>query len=80
MEAAAKETGAIVTAENHNVNGGLGLCCREYLVEHCLVPMERVANMDRFGDVGSLRYLMDEYGLSFRFIVEKAKQVLKRKY
>jgi len=42
--------------------------------------MERVANMDRFGDVGSLRYLMDEYGLSFRFIVEKAKQVLKRKY
>ena len=80
VEAAAKETGAIVTAENHNVNGGLGSAVAEYLVEHCLVPMERVANMDRFGDVGSLRYLMDEYGLSFRFIVEKAKQVLKRKY
>ena len=34
VEAAAKETGAIVTAENHNVNGGLGSAVAEYLVEH----------------------------------------------
>ena len=41
--------------------------------------MERVANQDRFGDVGSLRYLMKEYGLTAKFIVEKAKKVLERK-
>ncbi len=79
VEAAARETGAIVTAENHNMHGGLGSAVAEYLVEHCLVPMERVANMDRFGDVGSLRYLMDEYELSAKFIAAKAKQVLSRK-
>ena len=76
---AAQDTGAIVTAENHNLNGGLGSAVAEYLVEHGVVPMERVANQDRFGDVGSLRYLMDEYGLSAKFIVEKAKKVLTRK-
>lgn len=76
---AARDTGAIVTAENHNLNGGLGSAVAEYLVEHGAVPMERVANQDRFGDVGSLRYLMDEYGLSAKFIVEKAKKVLARK-
>lgn len=77
--AAAKETGAIVTAENHNLNGGLGSAVAECLAESCPVPMERVANQDRFGDVGSLRYLMEEYGLTAKFIVEKAKKVLARK-
>ena len=77
--AAAKETGAIVTAENHNLNGGLGSAVAECLAESCPIPMERVANQDRFGDVGSLRYLMKEYGLTAKFIVEKAKKVLERK-
>ena len=77
--AAAKETGAIVTAENHNLNGGLGSAVAECLAESCPIPMERVANQDRFGDVGSLRYLMEEYGLTAKFIVEKAKKVLERK-
>lgn len=77
--AAAKETGAIVTAENHNLNGGLGSAVAECLAESCPIPMERVANQDRFGDVGSLRYLMEEYGLTAKFIVEKAKKVLARK-
>lgn len=79
VEAAARETGAIVTAENHNMHGGLGSAVAEYLAEHCMVPMERVANLDRFGDVGSMQYLMDAYGLTARFIVEKAKKVLARK-
>jgi len=79
IELAARETGAIVTAENHNMYGGLGSAVAECLVERCLVPMERVANQDRFGDVGSLRYLMDEYELSADFIAEKAKKVLHRK-
>ncbi|MCI8423969.1 MAG: transketolase family protein [Lawsonibacter sp.] len=79
VAAAARDTGAIVTAENHSRNGGLGSAVAEYLAEHSPVPMERVANQDRFGDVGSLRYLMDEYGLSAGFIVEKAKKVLSRK-
>lgn len=77
--AAARETGAIVTAENHNLNGGLGSAVAECLAEHCPIPMERVANLDRFGDVGSLRYLMEEYGLTADFIAEKARKVLARK-
>ena len=41
--------------------------------------MERVANMDRFGDVGKLPYLKEEYGLTAKYIVEKARKVLGRK-
>lgn len=77
--AAARETGAIVTAENHNQNGGLADAVAQCLAEHCPIPMERVANQDRFGDVGQIPYLLDEYGLSSRYIVEKAKKVLARK-
>ena len=77
--AAAEETGAIVTAENHNLNGGLGSAVAECLAENCPVPMERVANQDRFGDVGSLSFLMEEYGLTAKYITEKAKKVLRRK-
>lgn len=76
---AAQDTGAIVTAENHSIQGGLGAAVAEYLAEHCPVPMERVGNLGRFGDVGKLRSLMKEYCLTAEDIVEKACRVVRRK-
>lgn len=76
---AARETGAIVTAENANQNGGLGEAVAACIVKHDPVPMECVANLDRFGDVGSVDYLMGEYGLTAEVIAEKARAVLRRK-
>jgi len=75
---AAKETGAIVTAENHNMNGGLGSAVAECLSENCPVHMVRVAN-DRYGDVGTLSYLLRHYGLDADAIAEKSRQVLQKK-
>jgi len=76
--AAAHETGAIVVAENHNCHGGLYSAVAECLAKTCPVKMEQVANKDRFGDVGSLKYLMEEYGLTAQDIVRKARAVLGR--
>ena len=76
---AARETGAIVTAENHSVNGGLGAAVAECLGEHCPVPMERVGNLGQFGDVGKLCYLMERYHLTARDIAEKARRAAARK-
>ena len=55
---AAKETGAIVTAEEHQVHGGLGSAVAEVVVNECPVPMEYVAIMDRFGESGEPDELM----------------------
>lgn len=76
---AARETGAVVTAENHSINGGLGAAVAECLGEHWPVPMERVGNLDLFGDVGTLSYLMTRYHLTAADIVDKAHRVLSRK-
>lgn len=77
--AAAKETGAIVTAENHSIYGGLGGAVAEILGESCPIPLERVGNTGSFGDVGSLSYLKEHYGLTSADIVKKAKCALTRK-
>lgn len=77
--AAAQETGAIVTAENHNVIGGLGSAVAELLSEHFPVPMERVGIRDRFGQVGPMEWLMKEYALTADTIADKVKQVILRK-
>ena len=53
----AQETGAIVTAENHNIIGGLGSAVCETLGSNCPVPVERVGVKDRFGEVGPIDYL-----------------------
>ena len=76
----AKETGAIVTAENHNIIGGLGSAVAEVLVENTPVPMERLGVMDTFGEIGELPYLMRRFGLTASNIVEKTKLVIQRKY
>ncbi len=76
---AAKETGAVVTAEEHNIIGGLGSAVAEVLAESCPVPMERVGTKDVFGRSGVPAKLFEIYGLDTKTIVEKAKTVISRK-
>ncbi|MDR7433637.1 MAG: transketolase C-terminal domain-containing protein [Armatimonadota bacterium] len=77
--AAAIETGAIVTAEEHNILGGLGSAVAETLGEHTPVPMKRVGIADVNAESGSPRDLMEKYGLTARHIRGAVKEVLKRK-
>jgi len=79
IEQAARETGAIVTAENHNIMNGLGSAVAEVLAETCPVPMERIGVRDHFGEVGSVDYLRDKFGLSAASIAEKAAKAVQRK-
>ena len=77
---AAGETGAIVTAEEHTIIGGLGSAVAETLSEAQPVPLERVGIHDRFCPTGrDLDKLMDACGLSVADIIAAAKRVLKRK-
>lgn len=71
-----KLTKGIVTAENHNIIGGLGSAVAEVIVENTLVPMRRVGVEDRFGQVGTLDYLQKEYKLTAEEIVNKVKELL----
>ena len=79
IEKCARETGCIVTAENHNIIGGLGSAVAEALVETCPVPMERVGVQDQFGEVGSVEYLKERFKLTPEEIVRKAKIAIARK-
>ncbi len=76
IEKAAKETGAIVTAEEHNVNCGLGSAVAEVLCETCPVPMLRVGTQDVFGKSGKPYELLKEYGLSAENIAENVKKAI----
>ena len=69
---AAKETGAIVTAEEHSVIGGLGSAVAEYLGEVYPVPVLKLGVYDRFGQSGPANDLLDLYGLRGKDIAEKA--------
>ena len=71
---AAHETGAIVTAEEHSVIGGLGGAVCEALSEICPVPVLRVGVEDKFGASGPALQMLKLYGLSAENIVAKAKQ------
>lgn len=75
----ARETGAIVTAENHNVMGGMGSAVAEVIGENCPVPVLRVGVQDQFGQVGSEAYLREQYGLRPEDLVEKAKKAVAMK-
>jgi transketolase len=77
--ACAKETGAIVTAENASVFGGLGSAVAAVLAENCPVPMERVGVEDEFGEVGDADYLKKRFNLTWRTIVEKTNRAIARK-
>ena len=73
---AAKKTGCVVTAEEHNVIGGLGAAVAEVLSEAYPVPVLRVGVNDTFGKSGKAGELIDEFGFSAKFIVEKAKKAI----
>lgn len=76
---AACETGAILTAEEHQVTGGLGSAVAEVVVSHSPVPMSFVGMHDRFGESGTPAQLMEKYGLTAAAIVEEAVRLLQRK-
>ena len=76
---AARETGAIVTAEEHNIYGGLGSAVAEVLVEEFPVPMERVGIQDVFAESGTYDGLLEKYGLGVSHIMDKARAVIRRK-
>ncbi|MBR2387951.1 MAG: transketolase family protein [Clostridia bacterium] len=73
---AAEKTGAIVTAEEHNIIGGLGSAVAEVLCEGCPVPMLRVGIEDKFGRSGKVQPLLDLYGLTVDNLVAKAKAAI----
>jgi transketolase len=75
----AKETGAIVTAEEHQIHGGLGSAVAEVVVQNYPVPMEFVAVNDRFGESGEPKELMKAFGLTSTEITKAVEKVLKRK-
>ncbi|MDR7483100.1 MAG: transketolase C-terminal domain-containing protein [Armatimonadota bacterium] len=76
---AARETGAIVTAEEHTIYGGLGGAVAEVTSAHEPVPVERVGIRDVFGESGSPRALMEKYGLTAAEIAGAARRALTRK-
>ena len=76
---AAKETGAIVTAENHNVIGGLGAAVAQVVCEECPVPMGRIGIQDTFGEVGFTPLLMKRFGLTAEDIAQKVRQTIAKK-
>ncbi|WP_369412329.1 transketolase C-terminal domain-containing protein [Geotalea toluenoxydans] len=76
---AARETGAIVTAEEHSIIGGLGGAVAELLAETCPTPVKRVGINDRFGTSGKAEELLKYFGLMPEDLVEAAKEVLARK-
>lgn len=76
---AARETGAIVTAEEHNIIGGLGSAVAEVICDTVPVPVVRVGVNDTFGQSGPAAELLQVYGLCADNIVAKAKEAIARK-
>lgn len=76
---AARETGAIVTAEEHSIVGGLGGAVAEFLGEHCPTPMKRVGLNDRFGTSGKAEELLKYFGLMPADLAEAAREIIARK-
>ncbi len=77
--ACARETGAVVTAEEHMVTGGLGSAVCEVLSEHHPVPVKRVGLRDTFGISGKPDLLLKHYGLTAADVAAAARRVLARK-
>jgi transketolase len=77
--AAAMETGAIVTAEEHSIYGGLGSAVAEVVVENAPVPMKRLGVPGIYAPTGSAEFLLDEFGMAPSAIAEAALALIKRK-
>jgi transketolase len=76
---AAKETGCIVTAENHNIMGGLGSAVAEVVAGYAPVPIVRVGVHDVFGEVGPLDWLAKKFHIASNDVVEAALRALSMK-
>jgi transketolase len=75
----AKKCGCIVTAEEHQVNGGLGGAVAEVLSEEHPVPIVRVGMQDRFGESGEGMELLAHFGMDFAAIIKAVKKALEKK-
>jgi transketolase len=71
--AAAEATGALVTAEEHSIIGGLGGAVAETISDACPVPLKRVGVADRFTETGPYHAILDRYGLSVAHVVAAAR-------
>jgi transketolase len=76
---AAHETGALVTAEEHSIIGGLGGAVAEAVTDACPVPIKRVGIADRFAETGPYLEMLDRYGMSVEDIVAAARQAMAAK-
>lgn len=76
---AARETGAVVTAEEHTIVGGMGSAVSEVLSQSCPVPMEFIGVKDRFGESGDPKELFKLFGLTSGDIIKAAKRAIARK-
>jgi transketolase len=77
--AAAQETGALVTAEDHLAASGLGGSVAEFLSAHCPVPLERIGLQDTFGETGAPDKLFEKYKMTEKDIAEAARKAIRRK-
>jgi transketolase len=74
-----EETGCLVTAEDHNIHGGLGSAVAEAVVQNRPCPIEMVGVQDTFGESGEPEELAEKYGLTGTYIAAAARRALKRK-
>lgn len=77
--ASIKKTGCVVTAEEHNIIGGLGDSIAQVAAKHWPVPFEYIGTNDTFGESGTPTELLVKYGLSSEYIVAAAEKVMARK-
>ena len=77
--AAAKNVGAVVTVEEHQVAGGMGSAIAELLSAECPVPIEFVGVKDKFGQSGEPKELIEHYGMGVSHIIAAVKKALARK-
>ncbi|MFN0202512.1 MAG: transketolase family protein, partial [Bacteroidia bacterium] len=77
--ASAKKTGCVVTAEEHNILGGMGDAVAHVLAQHFPCPQEYIGTKDTFGESGTPEQLMKKYGLDAEHIVKAVEAVRKRK-
>lgn len=79
VEEAARTCGAVVTAEEHQIYGGLGSLVARTVAKRCPVPIGFVAIQDTYAESGTPQSLMEKYGLSAGKIADEARRVLRRK-
>ncbi|HEY0042038.1 MAG TPA: transketolase C-terminal domain-containing protein, partial [Flavisolibacter sp.] len=77
--ASIQKTGCAVTAEEHNIYGGMGDAVAQVAAKHFPIPIEYVGTNDTFGESGTPDQLLEKYGLSTKHIVEAAEKAMARK-